>query len=111
MNTASFQKALHVLKALLDNVSLNQSQGTPIIVQATLITKYCPTAILPNQGPNPYTPSVPRHQNHSPTTSGISNSVNPFTHKSLLLSRLIGDINSPDGDIDHSRILYSCYAS
>ena len=73
MNTAGFRKALHVLKALLDNVSLNQSQGTPIIVQATLITKYCPTAILPNQGPNPYTPSVPHHQNHSPSTSGISN--------------------------------------
>ena len=51
-------------------MSLHQSQGTPIIVQATLITKYCPTATPPSHGPNQYTLSVPRHQNQGAAPAG-----------------------------------------
>ena len=52
-----------LLKALLDQVSLNQSQRTPTIVQAAVITRYCPTVNPMSQGPNQYFPSFPLHQN------------------------------------------------
>ena len=73
MNTTHFGRAIQVLKALLDQVSLHQSQGTPIIVQSTLITKYCPTATPPSHGPNQYTPSVPRRQNQGAAPAGSFN--------------------------------------
>ena len=57
MNTNHYHRAIKVLQAMTDQVSLHQSQGTPIILQAAVITRYCPTANPPNQGPNQYTPT------------------------------------------------------
>ena len=37
-------KAIRVLKALVDQITLQQSQGTPILVQASVATKYSPFA-------------------------------------------------------------------
>ena len=55
-------KAIHVLKAHLDQVSLAQSQGSPILVQASIATKYCPKSVPPGMtipgltiDPNPTT--------------------------------------------------------
>ena len=60
LNSTYHLWALQVLKALLDQISLHQSQGTPIIVQAVVITRYCPLA-TPHQGPTQFSLSIPRH--------------------------------------------------
>ena len=44
LNLAHHGKAIVVLKALVDQITLHQSQGTPITVQASLTTKYSPYA-------------------------------------------------------------------
>ena len=72
MITTHYHRAIQVLKALINQVSIHQSQGTPIIFQAAVVTRYCPTANPPNHGPNQYTPSVPRKQNQgTPTAGGV----------------------------------------
>jgi hypothetical protein len=47
LNLTHHSKAIHVLKALLDQVSLVQSQGSMILVQASIVTKYCSKSIPP----------------------------------------------------------------
>jgi hypothetical protein len=53
LNLTHHVKAIVVLKALVDQITLHQSQGTPILVQASVATKYSPFAatypIFPKQ--------------------------------------------------------------
>jgi hypothetical protein len=53
LNLTNHAKAIVVLKALVDQITLHQSQGTPILVQALVASKYCPFAetypIFPKQ--------------------------------------------------------------
>jgi hypothetical protein len=44
LNLTHHVKAIVVLKALADQITLHQSQGTPILVQALVATKYSPFA-------------------------------------------------------------------
>jgi hypothetical protein len=44
LNLTHHVKALVVLKAVVDQITLHQSQGTPILVQALVTTKYSPFA-------------------------------------------------------------------
>ena len=46
LNLYHHLKAIQVLKAIIDQVSLAQSQGTLIQVQASNIRKYCPLAAV-----------------------------------------------------------------
>ena len=39
LNLTHHQKAIHVLRALVKQINLHQSQGTPIIVQASVTMK------------------------------------------------------------------------
>jgi hypothetical protein len=58
LNLTHHAKAIKVLKALVNQITLHQSQGTPILVQATVATKYCPLAATYPLFPNPTTPAV-----------------------------------------------------
>ena len=58
LNLTHHAKAITVLKALVNQVTLHQSQGTPILVQATIISKYCPMAATYPLFPRPTTPAV-----------------------------------------------------
>ena len=53
LNLAHHRKAIVVLKALVEQITLHQSQGTPILVQASVAMKYSPFAatypIFPKQ--------------------------------------------------------------
>jgi hypothetical protein len=44
LNITHHAKAIIVLKALVDQITLHQSQGTPILVQASVAAKYSPLA-------------------------------------------------------------------
>jgi hypothetical protein len=44
LNLTHHVKAIRVLKALIDQITLHQSQGTPITVQASITSKYSPFA-------------------------------------------------------------------
>ena len=61
LNLAHHGKAIVVLKALVDQITLHQSQGTPILVQASVAAKYSPYAatypIFPKANPPPGTPT------------------------------------------------------
>jgi hypothetical protein len=61
LNLAHHVKAVRVLKALADQITLHQSQGTPILVQASITSKYSPFAatypIWPKPNPSAATPS------------------------------------------------------
>jgi hypothetical protein len=61
LNLAHHGKAIVVLKALVDQITLHQSQGTPILVQALVAAKYSPYAatypIFPKANPPPGTPT------------------------------------------------------
>jgi hypothetical protein len=46
LNLTHHSKEIHVLKALLDQVSLTQSQGSPILVQASIVTNTAPNPSL-----------------------------------------------------------------
>ena len=58
LNLTHHAKAITVLKALVNQVTLHQSQGTPILVQATVTSKYCPMAATYPLFPKPTTPAV-----------------------------------------------------
>jgi hypothetical protein len=45
LNISHPSKAIHVLKDIIDQVSLAQSHGSPILVQALIVTKYCPESV------------------------------------------------------------------
>jgi hypothetical protein len=55
LNLAHHTKAVAVLKALVDQVTLHQSQGTPILVQASVATRYSPLAATGPIVPKPHT--------------------------------------------------------
>ena len=42
LNMTHHKKAVQVLRALVEQITLHQSQGTPIIVHASVTMKYCP---------------------------------------------------------------------
>ena len=42
LNLTHHQKAIQALWALVERISLHQSQETPIVVQASVTSKYCP---------------------------------------------------------------------
>ena len=58
LNMNHHGKAIVVLKALVDQVTLHQSQGTPILVQASIATKYSPLAANYPIFPKPNTPAA-----------------------------------------------------
>jgi hypothetical protein len=59
LNLTHHTKAIKVLKALLVNqITLHQSQGTPILVQASITSKYCPMAATYPLFPKPATPGA-----------------------------------------------------
>jgi hypothetical protein len=69
LNLAHHTKAINELKALVDQVSIAQSQGAPILVQALITSKYCPLAAISSQWPKSTTPDL-TPQNTPATTSG-----------------------------------------
>ena len=58
LNLTHQAKAIKVLQALLNQIKLHQSQGTPILVQASITSKYCPMAATYPIFPAPATPGV-----------------------------------------------------
>jgi len=58
LNLTHHTKAIRVLKALVDHITLHQSQGTPILVQASVATKYSPIAATYPIFPKPNTPAA-----------------------------------------------------
>ena len=58
LNLTHHAKAIKVLKALVDQVTLHQSQGTPILVQASITSKFCPLAATYPLFPKPMTPAA-----------------------------------------------------
>ena len=42
----NYIRAVTVVKALVSKINIAQSQGAPIIMPASIITKYCPTESL-----------------------------------------------------------------
>ena len=58
LNLTHHAKAIKVLKALVDQITLHQSQGTPILVQATITSKYCPMAATYPLFPKPAVPGA-----------------------------------------------------
>ena len=86
LNLTHHVKAIVVLKALADQITLHQSQGTPILVQALVAMKYSPYAatypIFPKASPLPGNPPesttrqdakrtivTPDHATHTPATT------------------------------------------
>ena len=59
LNTTHHAKAIMVLKALVDQITLHQSQGTPILVQALVATKYSPLVATYSIFPKQNTPTAP----------------------------------------------------
>jgi hypothetical protein len=58
LNLTHHTKAIKVLKALVNQITLHQSQGTPILVQASVATKYHPFAATYHIFPKPNTPDT-----------------------------------------------------
>jgi hypothetical protein len=46
INMSNYVRAVTVVKALVSEFTIAQSQGAPIIVPGSIIAKYCPTAAL-----------------------------------------------------------------
>ena len=66
LNMTHHKKAVQVLRALVEEITLHQSQGTPIIVQALVTMKYCPMSAISSHWPQPAAPttSPPDNANH-----------------------------------------------
>jgi hypothetical protein len=78
LNLAHHIKAINVLKALVDQVTLAQSHGSPILVQVLITSKYCPLAAISSQWPkSTIQDSTP--QNTPATTSGQNTKRDPAT--------------------------------
>jgi hypothetical protein len=60
LNITHHAKAIVVLKALVDQITLHQSQGTPILVQALVAMKYSPLAATYPIFPKQTTPAAPQ---------------------------------------------------
>ena len=58
LNLTHHAKAIKVLQALVNQINLHQSQGAPILVQASITSKYCPMAATYPLFPKPATPGV-----------------------------------------------------
>jgi len=58
LNLTHHRKAAGVLRALVDQITLHQSQGTPIMVQASVTAKYCPMLAINANFPKPATPGA-----------------------------------------------------
>jgi hypothetical protein len=58
LNLTHHRKAIRVLWALVNQITLHQSQGTPIMVQASVTTKYCPMLASSAHLPKPATPGA-----------------------------------------------------
>ena len=56
LNLAHNLKEVQVLRALAEQVALHQSQGTPILAQASISSKYCPMEAITKQWPKPAPP-------------------------------------------------------
>jgi hypothetical protein len=67
-------KAIRVLKALADQITLHQSQGTPIPVQASITSKYSPFAatypIWPKPNPTAATPTETTNRRDAKRANG-----------------------------------------
>jgi hypothetical protein len=83
LNLTHHVKAITVLKAFVDQITLHQSQGTPILVQALVATKYSPFAATYPLFPKPNTPAAnptdtATHQDAKRTTAtpaGVNNKI------------------------------------
>ena len=58
LNLTHHKKAAGFLQALVDQIALHQSQGTPIMVQASVTVKYCPMAAINTHCPKTATPGA-----------------------------------------------------
>jgi hypothetical protein len=52
------QQAIQVLQALIKQIDLHQSQGTPIMVQALVTSKYFPMLAISTHWPTPTLPGM-----------------------------------------------------
>ena len=66
LNLTHHKKAIQVLRALVDQITLHQPQGSPIIVQASVTMKYCPMLAISAHYPKLATPGTapPENANH-----------------------------------------------
>ena len=46
IDMSNYIRAVTVVKALVSEITIAQSQGAPIIVPGSIIAKYCPTSAL-----------------------------------------------------------------
>jgi hypothetical protein len=58
LNLTHHTKAIKVLQALVNQITLHQSQGTTILLQASITSKYCPMAATYPLFPKPATPGA-----------------------------------------------------
>jgi len=58
LNLTHHTKAITVLQALVTQITLHQSQGTPILLQASITSKYCPMVAICPLLPKPGTPGA-----------------------------------------------------
>ena len=56
LNLIHHKKAMQVLRALVNQITLHQSQGTPIMVQASVTMNYCPMLAINTHFPKPALP-------------------------------------------------------
>ena len=99
LNVTHHRKAIGVLRALINQITLPQSQGTPIMVQASVTTKYCPmlaiSAHLPKlatSGANASNSANPQDTKCNPATPdrGINKTTNRESNKKVKVVKTRG---------------------
>ena len=58
LNLTHHQKAIQVLRALAKQIALHQSQGTPIMLQDSVTSKYCPMLAIATHWPTTAPPGM-----------------------------------------------------
>ena len=79
IDRSNYTRAVTVVKAYASNITTAQSQGAPIIVPASIVAKYCPTAAL-WQEKQPAKSSTPSSTNRSDTTPAPCNATTKRDH-------------------------------
>ena len=67
LNLSHHHKAIQILKALADQVTPAQSQGTPILVQSAIVSKFGGSTLRDNPTTNSFKPTF-RDTKRNPTT-------------------------------------------
>ena len=72
IDMSNYVRAVTVIKALVSEVTIAQSQGAPIVVPGSIIAKYCPTASLWQENKSAKA-STTNTNNHAAATSTPQN--------------------------------------